>query len=61
MSVLGPKKGVDLIERIPGTEVRIVREPGAKVEIFESEGFRNYYEDAIPPSEPLIPRGPLTK
>jgi len=54
LSVMGPKKGMDLIEHIPATETRIVRQPGTKVEIYESPGFV-FFEDAIPPSEPLIP------
>ena len=61
LSVMGPQKGMDLIERLPATETRIVRQPGAKVEIFESPGFRDFYEDSIPPSEPLIPMTPLVK
>lgn len=61
LSVMGPTKGLDLIERLPATETRIVRQPGAKVEIFESPGFRNFFEDAIPPTEPLIPTSPLVR
>jgi thiamine biosynthesis lipoprotein len=43
VSVLGPTKGIELIRKYSGTEVRIVREPTAAVEIFESPGFAKYY------------------
>lgn len=61
LSVLGPQKGLDLIERLPATETRIVRQPGVTVEIYESPGFRDFFEDAIQPSEPLIPMTPLVR
>ena len=42
VSVLGPEKGVALIESSPGAAVFLVRHPGASVEARESSGFRQH-------------------
>jgi thiamine biosynthesis lipoprotein len=44
VSVLGPEKGLEFIEATPGVAVRIMREPGEKIQTYESRGFRRYYE-----------------
>ena len=44
LSVLGPEKGLQFIERIPGVDARIAREPNGKIEIRQSPGFARYYE-----------------
>jgi thiamine biosynthesis lipoprotein len=44
MSVLEPKDALKFIAKAPGACVRIVREPGAQVEEYESRGFGHYYE-----------------
>jgi len=43
-SVLRPYQGLHLIEAIPGAAVRIVRKPGATIEVEESSRFRRFYE-----------------
>lgn len=43
-SVLGPEKGLKFIEKTPGVAVRIMREPGEKIQTYESRRFRHYYE-----------------
>jgi thiamine biosynthesis lipoprotein len=35
VSVLGPEKGLELIKKTPGTEVRIMRKPGETIEVIE--------------------------
>jgi thiamine biosynthesis lipoprotein len=42
-SVLPPKEALKFIRQSPGVAVRIVRKPGAKVEVYEAR-FRQYYE-----------------
>jgi len=42
-SVLPPKEALKFIRQTPGAAVRIVRQPGAKVEVYES-AFRQFYE-----------------
>jgi thiamine biosynthesis lipoprotein len=44
MSVMEPKEALKFIGKTPGACVRIVREPGAQVEEYESRGFARYYE-----------------
>jgi thiamine biosynthesis lipoprotein len=44
MSVLDPKDALKFIARTPEAAVRIVRKPGDKIELYESKGFRKYYE-----------------
>jgi len=42
-SVLPSKEALRFIRQTPGVAVRIVRKPGAKVEVYQSN-FRQYYE-----------------
>jgi FAD:protein FMN transferase len=42
-SVLGPARGMELIECTPGAEAHIVRRPDEQVEMLESSGFSRYY------------------
>ena len=44
VSVLGPEKGLRLVEATPGAAVHIVRKPGAGIEVQESRRFRKFYE-----------------
>jgi thiamine biosynthesis lipoprotein len=44
MSVLDPKDALKFIAKTPDAAVRIVRKPGDKIEAYESQGFRKYYE-----------------
>jgi thiamine biosynthesis lipoprotein len=44
MSVLEPKAALKFIAKTPNAFVRIVRKPGAKVEIYQSRGFSQFYE-----------------
>jgi FAD:protein FMN transferase len=44
VSVLGPEKGLKLIEQIPGTEAHLVRKPGEQIQAIESSRFRKFYE-----------------
>ncbi|MBU6400159.1 MAG: FAD:protein FMN transferase [Verrucomicrobia bacterium] len=44
VSVLGPAAGLKLIARTPGAAVRIVREPGDRIEVHESRRFKRFYE-----------------
>jgi FAD:protein FMN transferase len=43
VSVLGPRKGLEFIQRIPGVSARIMRDPKGVVESYESPGFAQYY------------------
>ena len=49
VSVLGPEKGLALVEATPGAAVRIVRKPGASIELRESRRFKRFYEDSPGP------------
>ena len=40
VSVLGPERGLKLIEKSPGTEAMILRAPQGKVERYESNRWR---------------------
>lgn len=42
VSVLGPMKGLGIIENTPGTAARVVRSPKDKIEIYESARFRRF-------------------
>jgi thiamine biosynthesis lipoprotein len=42
VSVLGPEKGLKLVEQTPGTEAHIIRKPGEEIEVLESSGFRKF-------------------
>ncbi|HTL59607.1 MAG TPA: FAD:protein FMN transferase [Candidatus Limnocylindrales bacterium] len=44
VSVLGPEKGLKLIEATPGAAARVMREPGEKLEAYETSRFAKYYE-----------------
>jgi FAD:protein FMN transferase len=43
VSVLGPDKGLKLVEQIPNAEAHIVRRPNDKIEAIESSGFGKFY------------------
>lgn len=43
-SVLGPEKGLKLVEKIRGAEIRILRKPGETIEEIETPGIKKYYE-----------------
>jgi len=50
VSVLGPEKGLPLVEATSGAVARLIRNPsGSKIETFESPRFRRYYSDGAPP------------
>ncbi len=40
ITVLGPERGLKIIEDIPGTAVHIVRKPGSRIEIHDSSRWR---------------------
>jgi thiamine biosynthesis lipoprotein len=44
VSVLGPQRGLALIEQSPGTAVYIVRKPGDRIEVYESKRWRQLAE-----------------
>jgi thiamine biosynthesis lipoprotein len=44
MSVLPPRDALKFIAKTPEVAARIVRQPGEKVEVYESRGFRKFYE-----------------
>ena len=44
MSVLPPGEARQFMAREPEAAVRIVRKPGAKVEVYEFNGFRRHYK-----------------
>ncbi len=44
MSVLPPRDALKFIATAPGAAVRIVRQPGTKIEVYESKAFRRYYQ-----------------
>src|SRR5207249_1558936 len=46
VSVLGPEKGIKLVENTKGAAVHITRMPGNEIEASESPRFRRYYEVA---------------
>jgi FAD:protein FMN transferase len=43
MSVLNPKEALRFLEGEPKVAVRIVRKPGDKIEVYESDRFHRYY------------------
>jgi thiamine biosynthesis lipoprotein len=49
ISVLGPHKGLKLVEKTPGAVVRIVRRPNETIEVVESGGFKHYYAEQSRP------------
>lgn len=44
VSVLGPAKGLKLVEQFPQTAAHIVRRPGTNIEVHESRNFGSYEE-----------------
>jgi FAD:protein FMN transferase len=48
VSVLGPEKGLKLVEETPGVEAHVVRKPAERIELLETRGFKRHYE-AEPP------------
>jgi thiamine biosynthesis lipoprotein len=42
VSVLGPEKGLKLVELTPQAEAHIVRKPGERIEVIESRGFNRF-------------------
>lgn len=44
LSVLGPKRGLQFIEATPRVAARVMREPGQKLEAYESSRFGKYYQ-----------------
>jgi thiamine biosynthesis lipoprotein len=49
VSVLGPERGMQLIEETPGAELHLVRQPADRLEVRESRGFRKFLEPLEPP------------
>lgn len=45
VSVLGPQRGLDIIEHTRGVAARVVRQPAEQIEVRESSRFARYYED----------------
>jgi thiamine biosynthesis lipoprotein len=43
VSVLGPEKGLKVVEATPGAAARLMRDPNGKLETYESSRFRRYY------------------
>jgi FAD:protein FMN transferase len=43
-SVLGPEKGLKLVEKTSHAAIRILRKPNDRIEEFESRGFKKFYE-----------------
>jgi FAD:protein FMN transferase len=51
VSILGPQKGIGMIERIPGAAVRIVvPRPGQGAAVVESTGFKSYHFQPAQPA-----------
>jgi thiamine biosynthesis lipoprotein len=44
VSVLGPQMGLKFIEATPGVAARLMRDPGGKIETYETHRFARYYE-----------------
>ncbi len=40
IEIIGAERGVELVEKIPGAAVRVVRQVGEKVEVVESRGWK---------------------
>jgi thiamine biosynthesis lipoprotein len=47
-SVLGPEKGLKILQEFPNAEARVVRKPGEKIEVKETPGFRRFFEEHAP-------------
>ena len=54
VSVLGPERGLKLVEETPGTAAHVVRKPGEKIEFLESARWREVpkAQTPRPPSPP---------
>jgi hypothetical protein len=52
--VLGPEKGLMLIERQPATAGQILRKPGEKLQVYRSSRWKNL-PVAMPPTAPIAP------
>ena len=48
VSVLGPQRGLDLVERTSGAAVHLVRKPGERIEQLESKRFKRFCEPVLP-------------
>ncbi|MEY2409597.1 MAG: FAD:protein transferase [Verrucomicrobiota bacterium] len=44
VSVMGPQKGIPLVEQTPHAAARVVRVPAGRIETEESRGFSRFYE-----------------
>ncbi len=44
VSVLGPTDGISLVQRTPGAEAMVIRQPNDRIEAVESRGFKNLLE-----------------
>jgi len=44
VSVLGPAKGIELIDKFPGTAALVMRAPAGKVEVYQSRGWAELHE-----------------
>jgi thiamine biosynthesis lipoprotein len=44
MSVIDPKDALKFIAKTPDAFARILRQPGAKVEVYQSRGFQQFFE-----------------
>lgn len=44
LSVLGPEKGLEFIEHTPHVAAHVMRDPGGRIETYESRRFTRYYE-----------------
>jgi len=51
VSVLGPEKGLKFVEATPNAAARVMREPGEKMEAYESSRFKQYYEKSLQPRD----------
>ncbi len=47
VSVLGPEKGLKVVEATPGAAARLMRDPGGRLETYESRRFKRYYGIAL--------------
>ena len=48
VSVLGPEAGLRLAQKIPGAAAHIVRKPDDKIEVFETDNFKQFDDQAAP-------------
>src|SRR6185369_2960103 len=44
ISVLGPERGLQFIEHTPGVAARVMRDPGGKLEVYETPRFSRFYQ-----------------